>query len=315
MEHISEKYKQLIYVLIFTAAFAVIGAVTGLIFIKPVFTSTASYLVTDTSGLHHEIIHPDEIREFFTHDYFNEHLSERLSYKYTAEELKKTVKVKPNRYSPSFKVKVTCKNASDVFFIHKTIESAPRYLTPEMSDEYFLIIQINEAKFPERASRPGFGIILLIFALAGSASSVLFMKKQNIHFSRKASESIDKYNIPVIARIPWHRSTGSSSDGGAAEFTSAFLKNSRINMEKRKNTGISSYNPDKNTIMIGPETSIDFFDAFRHLFQSIEKMSDEGRNIILFTSPINGDGKTTAAINLSITAAAEGKKLQSTRGI
>lgn len=309
MEHFAEKYKQLIYVLIFTAGFIILGIITGLIFIKPVFTSTASYLVTDTSGLHNEIVHPDEIKSFFRKDYFTDHLSEHIANKFSGAELRKMVKVKTSTHSPTFKVKVTCSAAADVFFIQKTIETAPKPLTHEMSDEYFLVIQTDEAKFPEKTSRPGFSLLVIISALAGAAVSVLFVLKQDISFNQKTTESLDRYKFPVVARIPRHHSSSGSADSPETAFTSAFLKNSGIALEKKKNTGIASYNPDKNTIMIGPDTNIEFFDAFRLFYSTVTKMSETENKIILFTSPVNGDGKTTAALNLGITAAAEGRKV------
>ena len=90
----------------------IIGIIAGLIFIRPVFTSSASYLVTDTSGLHNEIVHPAEIREFFKHDYFLSHLAEneKVKEKFTTGDLKRMVKLTASRTSPTFKVKVHSQN-------------------------------------------------------------------------------------------------------------------------------------------------------------------------------------------------------------
>ena len=76
MEKYLKKYRRLVFLLVFTVASMIIGIIAGLIFIRPVFTSSASFLVTDTSGLHNEIVHPAEIRKFFDHDYFLSHLAE-----------------------------------------------------------------------------------------------------------------------------------------------------------------------------------------------------------------------------------------------
>ena len=70
MERFWEKYKIIITAFIITAGFFIAGLVSGMIFTRPVFTSEASYLVTDTSGLHNEIIHPKEIKAFMKKDFY-----------------------------------------------------------------------------------------------------------------------------------------------------------------------------------------------------------------------------------------------------
>lgn len=304
MERFWEKYKIIITAFIITAGFFIAGLVSGMIFTRPVFTSEASYLVTDTSGLHNEIINPKEIKAFMKKDFFIDHLCDSTHGKFTVGELQKMVKVKANGYSPTFRVKVTCKTSSDVFFIQKTIESAPGNLTPEMSDKDFLIILINEAKFPEKSVRPGFSAFLLIFTTAGIVLSVLYLKKNSRQFIQSSAESLSRYQIPVVARIPSHKSPVQSDT-----LNTRFIRNSVHLKKQNTRSDTSSYNPDNNTIMIGPETSISFFDAFRMFCTSVDKMTEKNHNIILFTSAVNGDGKTTAAINFGITAAAEGKSV------
>ena len=310
MKELIKKYKRIICVLVFTVGAVIIGMITGLIFIRPVFTSTAFYLVTDTSGYHNEIVHPDEIREFFRHDYFTDHLAEKTAGKFSGEEMRQMVKITASRTSPTFKVKVTCSNATDVYFIQKTIEAAPRLLAPELSDEYFLIISIEGAAFPEKPSRPGFRILILIFALLGAAGSSVFMvKKKELFTVSNTSETLIRYQIPVLARIPVYRKNGIASARQNSEYTKVFLKNSGIAVEKTRRADTSDYNPDRNTIMIGPQTGIDFFDAFRRFLGVVGKITDGSKAIVLITSPCIGDGKTTTALNLGITAAAEGKSV------
>lgn len=309
MEDIIKKYGRIICILVFTAGFMLIGMLAGLIFIKPVYTSTASYLVTDTSGFHNEIIHPDEIREFFSHDYFAEHLSEKAGGKYSTSEMADMISVRTSRTSPTFKVRVTCSNSTDVFFIQKTIEAAPRALTPEMSDEHFLIIVIDSARFPEKPVRPGFRIISFAAAMLGAAVSLFVIKSKKDVFTNNTTESLFRFNVPVIARIPVYKKSLSQPAVSDPEFTKIFLKNSELGKEKKRTADISDYNPDGNTIMIGPSTDTEFFDAFRQLFASVEAMTEGRRSVILMTSPEIADGKTTMAINLGITAAAEGKSV------
>ncbi len=288
----------------------IIGVIAGLIFIKPVFSSTAAFLVTDTSGLHNEIVHPDEIRSFFKHDHFLNHLSEneKVKEKFTLRELKQMVKVTASRTSPTFKVKVTCKNSTDVYFIHKIIELAPRKLTAEMSDKTFLVINIESACFPESPKRPGFISLIILFAAAGAAGAVWFIHTHESMFRQNtAVESVQRFKIPVIARIPTHEGYGFRAE--TSEFTKNFLKKQTIVPESARKTDTSAYNPDHNTIMINSKTSVEFFDAFRDFYTSLNEINEPQSGMIIFTSPEIGDGKTTAAINLGITAAAQGKSV------
>ncbi len=309
METIFEKYKRTVYLLVFTLGFTAVGLLAGLIFTRPVFSSTATYLVTDTSGLHNEIVHPPEIRDFFRKDYFTEHLAEKISFKFSKSELKKMVKIKASRSSPTFRVKVTCKTSTDVYFIQKTIETSPRSLAPEMSDEYFLIIQIKDAKFPENPVRPGFVPLVIVSALSGAAFSVWLMKRNNILVVRNTSDTLLRFRFPVIARIPVYRKNTVPSGRKNTEFTSGFLRNSGLSSERARMSDTTAYNPDRNTIMINSKTSPDFFDAFRQFSTAVENITEGQKSIILVTSPGVGDGKTTVAINLGITAAATGKSV------
>ncbi len=293
-----------------TACFIIIGLVAGLIFIKPVYSTSAYYLVTDTSGMHYEIVHPDEIRKFFRHDYFTKHLAEHVSDKFTAKELKKMVKIKVSRTSPVFRVTVTHRNDFDVYYVQNTIERMPRQLTPELSDKLYLIVRIEGAGFPEKSKRPGMIIVLIIFALAGACSSFFYTKKHPQLFrKRSAAESVLRFKLPVIARIPTHPGYGFHSELQNTEFTKTFLKNSGIITARKTGGGASSYNPEHNTIMINSKTNVDFFDAFRKFYSSLTELDPSGKGILLFTSPGIGDGKTTAAINLGITAAAQRKRV------
>lgn len=292
-----------------TACFMIIGLIAGLIFIKPVYSTSAYYLVTDTSGMHNEIVHPDEIREFFRHDYFTEHLSENVKGKFTAKQLKKMVKVKVSSTSPVFKVTVTHPNDFDVYFVQNTIERMPRQLTPEMSEKLYLIVRIEGAGFPDSSKRPGLFTLMIIFGLIGGAASFYFAKNHPQLFrKRNASESVLRFKLPVIARIPTHPGYGFHAEIQNTEFTKTFLKNSGI-VTTRKSSGASSYNPEHNTIMINSKTNVDFFDAFRKFYSSLTELDPSGKGILLFTSPGIGDGKTTAAINLGITAAAQRKRV------
>lgn len=310
MEKYLKKYRRLVFLLVFTAASMIIGIIAGLIFIRPVFTSSACYLVTDTSGLHNEIVHPAEIREFFKHDYFLSHLAEneKVKEKFTTGDLKRMVKLTASRTSPTFKVKVTCKNSTDVYFIHKIIEMAPRKLTGEMSDEIFLVINIESADFPESPKRPGFLTLVFIFALIGAAGSVWFIHTHESMFRQTSVvESVIRFKVPVIAKIPTHQGYGFSAE--TSEFTKNFLKKQTIVPESARKTDTSAYNPDRNTIMINSKTSVEFFDAFRDFYTNLSEINEPQSGLIIFTSPEIGDGKTTAAINLGITAAAQGKSV------
>jgi len=310
VEEYIKKYRKQLCVLVFTAVFTIIGMIAGLIFTRPVFTSSASYIVADTSGFRNEIIPPDEIREFFRHDYYTDHLYEKTAGKFSASDIKKMVKIKPNRHSPHFRVTVTCKSATDVYFLQKTIETSNRSLTREMSDEYFLVIQVKEAPFPENPVRPGFGIIVSVFAVLGAAASVVFIKhRQELFTVKNTTESLLRFQVPVIARIPVYRRNSFPTGKQNSEFTRVFLRNSGISSAPEEPDDISGYNPDRNTIMIGPQTSIEFFDAFRQFYSTVSKIDEDEKHIILITSADIGAGKTTAALNLGITAAAEGKSV------
>lgn len=304
MERFWEKHKIIFTALIITAGFFVAGLAAGLIFTRPVFTSEASYLVTDTSELHNEIISPKEIKAFLKKDYFINHLFDITKGRFSQSELEKMIKLKSNRNSPTFRVKVTGKKSSDVFFIQKTIEADAKTLVCDMSDKDFQVILIDEAKFPEKSARPGFPLFILLFTAAGTVLAVLYLDKNRKQFIYTSAESLSKYQIPVVARIPAHKPSASSDI-----LNTKFTKNPVHLKKQNPCSDTSSYNPDRNTIMIGPETNIPFFDAFRMFCSSVDKMTGEEHTIILFTSSVNGDGKTTAAINLGITAAAEGKNV------
>lgn len=310
MGDLIRRYRKQTCVLVFTLGFMILGMLAGLIFIRPVYTASASYLVTDTSGFHYEIIHPDEISEFFRRDSYIERLSEKTAGRFSSSELKNTVKIKPDRNSPVFRVKVTSGNATDVYFIQKTIETSNRYLTAEMSDEYFLVIQVKSAEFPERSVRPGFIFLTAVFSFLGAAASVVFIQMKKKMFTvSNTTESVLRFQVPVVARIPVYRKNKALPDRKSPEFTTVFLKNSGISVEKTRNESGSAYNPDRNTIMIGPQTDDLFFDSFRQFCSEVNEIADNQRSVILITSPEIGDGKTTAALNLGITAAAEGKSV------
>lgn len=294
------------------ACAGVIGSITGLIFIKPVYSASARYYVYETAG--EGTATAKEASEyvclFSSGDFLND-VSQRAGLKYPEKKLKKMVKVQAVKKTSFLEIKIRSQKPSEVFQLHKVIERVKDRYISDITGGTLSVKIVETASFPKKSHRPGYGAVIFLFAVSGGTAAFFVTAKHHKKNIQSAKDISQKFIFPVIAEIPSYGFVTENNAGKKSpDFTAAFRKmNSGFKFNQDISTDNAGYNPDRNTIMINKNSAVDFSLAFKSFFSDIHQYSDTSKNIITISSAMPGEGKTTIAINLGITMASEGKQV------
>lgn len=304
--------KKLLFTISLAACTSIVGIISGFLLIKPVYHAEAKYYITENSKTG-TIYSSNELKPLFLSGTFFDTISLRLGTRYTPKQLKKMINIDADNYSMFFNLEIKSRKASDVFQIHKIIENMISGYIEDATKNFLSVDIIEPAVFPDKCHRPGIIFIGIISSLPGAAAALFVLSKKKVNYITNPQNLSTLYNgIPIAAQIPSYGITAEKKPSeNNFEFTAAFRSLSE-NMhldDLLSDSKPAAYVPDGNTIMINRESSGNFKAAFRSFHTEINRFRDFSKKIILITSSISGEGKTTAAVNLAITIAAEGKSV------
>lgn len=302
--------KKLLLALSFPICSMIIGTICGLLIIKPVYCSDAQYYISENSN-NNAVYSSSDLKNIILSDNFYTTISHKLKNKYATGKLKNMIDIDTDRSSMFFRLRVSSEKSSEVFEIHKTIETMINSFVSDSTGEFLSIELVESAVFPKNKHRKGLGLVCLFSALPGAfAAGFMILKNKNNNIVTE--NDIQKLFpvIPVIARIPDYSlvtekkyiSENNSDSSKIFRQITENLRSEQIPANKNTNSVISP-------VMINKNTKFDFIFAFRNFHTEIKKISESPKKIILISSPVNGEGKSVVVANLGIYMAAEGKKV------
>ena len=259
----------ILVVAVFIIMSSVIGAVVSTFFITPKYTSVSRYQILsrkqNESGSSKKSFASDYTYLFKTEE-FMEIFSKNCSLDYSISQLTKMTKVKPIKKTCWFDVLITCESKSDAYILQQTFEYSAKHYPTLIDYNYALV---DPAKIPQTPSVPNIPLSVLLsaaFGLFAGCITLLILPKQQLLLENE-SDVKDVTGIPVISKIP-------------------FLTNR-----------------NKPEIKLNECHNVFFKNAFNELLMKLKYISDEPCIVITVCSPSKGDGKTTVAVNLAMSAA------------
>lgn len=252
---------------------AVIGDVVSTFFISEKFTSTSRYQILDrneTGRKSSKKEYASNYIKLFTCDEFMNIFEKNCSLDYSASQLSKMTKIKAIRKSCWFDVSITSGSKSDSYILQQAFEYSTKHYAEVINYDLALV---NPAKIPSKPSSPNIPFNTFVAAFIGFTAgciALMIIPKQRILLENEEEvKNITK--IPVIAKIPF--------------------------VTSRLGT----------VIRIDQSRNVFFKRAFSELMPHINNISDDPCSVITVCSPSKGDGKTTVAINMAISAAMNNK--------
>lgn len=260
----------ILIVAVFVIMSAVIGDVVSTFFISEKYTSESRYqIINRNKNESSKKDYASNYMELFSCDEFMEIFSKNCSLDYTTAQLKKMTKVKPVRKSCWFDVLITCESKSDAYVLQQTFEYSAKHYSALIDFNFALV---SPAKLPDEPSVPNIPFSIFISSLIGLVTgciALIITPKQKILLENEKDVN-NVTDIPVIGHIP--------------------ILN----------------NKSKPEIKLNECHNLFFKNSFDELFKKLKYVSDDPCCVITLCSPAKGDGKTTVAVNLAITAAMNG---------
>lgn len=302
--------KKLLLVLSFAVCSMIIGMICGLLFIKPVYCSEAQYYISENSN-NNAVYSSSDLKNIILSDNFYTTVSHKLKNKYATGKLKNMIDIDTDRSSMFFILRVSSEKSSEVFEIHKTIETMINSFVSDSTGEFLSIELVESAVFPKNKHRKGLGLVCLFSTLPGAcvAGFMILKNKNNNIISENDIQKLFPV-IPVIARIPDYSMVTEKKyiSENNSEFSKIF-RQITANLHFEQIPANKTTNPVISPVMINKSTKSDFIFAFRDFHTEIKKLSESPKKIILISSSVNGEGKSVIVANLGISMAAEGKKV------
>lgn len=278
---------KLLVILTCTIVCSAIGSVIGNFALTPKYVTTSRYYIKKENNQDSDNKNKKEnIKDyiyFLSSDDFINRIIIDSGLSYSAKEMKKMIKLDPIKNTYFFDISVSSESASDAYQLQHSIDKIKTEYIKEnvnkISGDKFTIGIVDEADFPESPSSKNIITLTLAFALIGLASGVAlaFLGKNNSKDEYQTADSVlnnaNTYDYPTLAKIPPCTSV------------------------------------QKNKTVIVNTGSTDFDNAFITLYSEIKYESDNPCNIVTVCSPENGDGKTTTAVNLAISAAGDNMRV------
>ncbi len=259
----------ILIIAVFVIMFAVIGDIASTFFIPEKYTTTSRYQILNRNKNNSDqknSNYSSNYIDLFTCKEFEEIFSKNCSLDYSTSQLRKMTKIKPVKKTCWFDVIITCESKSDAYVLQQTFEYSAKHYSA-LNDFNFALA--DPAEIPRKPSLPNIPLNTFISAVAGLFVGCIVLlirpKQQVLLESEKEVKSIT--GIPVIAQIP-------------------FLNNR-----------------NRPEIFLDQCHNVFYKESFNELFTELKYVSDEPCSVITVCSPSKGDGKTTVAVNLAVTAA------------
>ncbi len=283
-----------ILITFFTAVYSVIiGYIAAMLILSPEYLSTsrcyvAEKKVTSESSQSDNSISDNNFLYFINSTGYHQTLSRSVDNAYTADEIKKMLSVSRVDDTGFYDITVKAPTASDSYQLQIMIsDSLGKYVSAKSG--YTISVSFTEqATVPSSESRLRYILIAAVTAVIGAAVSILIqIKRSSKNPDVLTEQNISEYlSYPVFGKIP------------DLSYVSA--------TRRRKKSDISA---QKSIIKINNDSPPVFRRAFSELFTAVKFGSDNPCCVISVCSAVNGEGKTSTAVNLAITASNEKMKV------
>jgi len=269
--------------------------------INPSYTASVQLYVipndTETSVNLNELNYAQKVVttyiNFLNTNVFYQKIQDDTNLDYSINQLRNMTSVKSVNNTEIFQISVTSPSAKDSYSLAESMERIAPQLIKTIKPSAKISV-VDPVDFPTKPSGPNIIKNTLVGGMLGLIASVFIILLVEILDTniKNKEDLIETYKLPVLGEIP---NLILSKESGI------YKKIPYISKKKRHLKAKNDYN--KNLKFIFSES----FKSFRTNLRFV--LVKEGCKKIIISSPLPGDGKSTACINLGITLSQAGSSV------